>query len=365
MNSHSPRAPRSLLVVIDSLAGGGAERVMTTLTREWVANGDRVQVALLSPEVPARYALDPAIPVHRLDSGGRFGWISLAVRTLRRTRALRKIIRETRPDIVIGFMPRANSLCILAGAGAKLVASERAMPELSPPATRLAMRLLYSRCRMLVCVSERVSRTFAWLPGERRRVIRNPVERSPAVKAEGLPPRPFVLAAGRLSREKRFDILIKAFEEARALDGLDLLIFGEGPERHRLEALVREGTSAARIHLLGWTDNLAGFISACAFFVLSSESEGLPNALIEAMASGKAVVATACAGAMEIVDPEVDGLLVPVNDVPALAAAMERVWKDTALRARLERAGALGAQRYGLAGVLDEWERVFREMEAR
>ena len=358
------RPRRTLLVVIDSLGGGGAERVMATLVREWTGQGDRVGVALLSPRAPQRYMLDASVPVYPLASGGRYGWLSFITRNVRRMAELREIVGTLKPDVVLGFMPRANILSILAGAGDRLVASERAMPELVSPMTRILMRLLYRKCRMLVCVSRGVSEAFDWLPAKRRRVIRNPVAARAPSRLDGLPSRPFILAAGRLDVEKRFDILITAFAAiATRRPEIDLVICGEGRLRQKLEALICEKKLETRVHLQGWADNLEVYIAGSEFVVLSSESEGLPNVLIEAMLMGKAVVATNTPGAADIITADVDGLIVPVNDADALGRAMERLCLDKELRSRLEAQGPRAAHRYDLVSVVAEWERLFDEIQ--
>jgi glycosyltransferase involved in cell wall biosynthesis len=357
------RPSRTVLAVIDSLGGGGAEGVLATLTNQWAAAGDRVHIALLSPEVPHRYSLHPDIATYPLGSGGGRNWPALILRNARRARQLRTIIGRLKPDVIVSFMPSATLVCILAGGGDRLVASERCMPELHSSKMRLVMRLAYPHCRLLVCVSRRVSEAFGWFPAGRRRVIWNPVAARVPGDSTQVPIRPFIVAVGRLDIVKRFDVLIRAFARvAKRIPEVDLVICGEGGERDRLESVVREEGVTGRVHLPGWRDDVQAYIARSEFLVLSSQSEGLPNVLIEAMHLGKAVIATDCGGVTDIVTDDVDGLLVPVNDVPALANAIARLHRDRELRSRLEREGLRSAARFMPQKIASEWESVFAEV---
>ncbi|HVS37886.1 MAG TPA: glycosyltransferase [Gemmataceae bacterium] len=152
--------------------------------------------------------------------------------------------------------------------------------------------------------------------------------------------RPLIGAAGRLSAEKGFDILIRAVGQLRrdGVDG-DLVIVGEGDERPRLEALIAELGLAGRVRLLGYRTDLPDWYEAMDVFALSSLREGLPNVLLEAMALETPVVATRIAGVPRLVRPEENGLLVEPGSVDELAGALGSLLRDAELGRRLAHAG--------------------------
>jgi len=135
-----------------------------------------------------------------------------------------------------------------------------------------------------------------------------------------------VLGVGKLKPQKGFDVLLRAFARVRAARPARLVILGEGPQRRALEQLARElGLSADDVALPGFVANPYAWMARSAVFALSSRWEGLPNALIEALACGCAVVSSDCpSGPAEILENGRLGPLVPVDDAAALAAAIER-----------------------------------------
>src|SRR5262249_37227290 len=134
---------------------------------------------------------------------------------------------------------------------------------------------------------------------------------------------PVILGVGRLTWQKDFPTLIKAFALVRSRQPARLLILGEGEKRLELETIVKELGLAADVCLPGYVDNPFAYMHRCSAFVLSSASEGLPNSLIEAMACGAPVISTDCAsGTAEILENGRYGPLVPVGDVEAMATAI-------------------------------------------
>jgi glycosyltransferase involved in cell wall biosynthesis len=136
-------------------------------------------------------------------------------------------------------------------------------------------------------------------------------------------------AVGRLEPEKGFDLLIRAVHHLNA-SGLrvGLTLVGEGHDRSRLEAIVRELDIADRVQLVGWQSDVKRWFEAMDLFALSSRREGLPNVLLEAMALLVPCVATRIAGVPRLIDDGVSGRLIPPDDLPALTAALKEVLTD-------------------------------------
>jgi len=146
-----------------------------------------------------------------------------------------------------------------------------------------------------------------------------------------------ILSVGRLGIEKGHDLLIRAFAAAEgAQKGWDMTILGEGNERLNLERLISGLGLTASVHLPGIVKEPAEWMQKTSLFVLTSRYEGFPNALLEAMACGCAVIATDCPSApAEIINNDINGLLVPAEDVTALSNAMQKIIDDESLRQRL------------------------------
>jgi GalNAc-alpha-(1->4)-GalNAc-alpha-(1->3)-diNAcBac-PP-undecaprenol alpha-1,4-N-acetyl-D-galactosaminyltransferase len=203
-----------------------------------------------------------------------------------------------------------------------------------------------------------------FLAAERVHVIPNPVLAPPPAgkPPADLPAGPLVVAMGRLHSDKGFDHLLRAV--APSLERhpeWSLVVLGDGPDRAALEGLARELGIAGRARFPGRVAAPDAVLRQAALFVLSSRFEGFPNALVEAMACGVAVVSTDCrSGPAEIVRQGVDGVLVPPGDPEALGAAIERLISDPAERARLAARAPEVVARFGAEGVLEMWNERIR-----
>ncbi len=330
--------------VIPTFRAGGAERVASLLCNFWVERG--FPVAALTFEAPgaeAVCALDERVVLRQLDLLNQSrNPLSIIATNRRRLRRLRAALTEFKPDAVVAFTTEANvvALWAAAGLGVPVVVSERNQPDRPGLGLirRVLRRLSYPRAAAIVVQTEAIAR---WA---RRRfrvpvvILPNPVRLAGAAGAlapgEDAPKR--LIAVGRLVRQKGFDLLIAAFATiaGRHPDWM-LAIYGEGAERARLEAQIAACGLSDRVVLKGVCKQMEGVYAGADVFVLPSRFEGYPNALIEALAAGCPVVATDCPGATaEILGRGRFGMLVPPEDADALAAALDRVMSDAALRAR-------------------------------
>jgi glycosyltransferase involved in cell wall biosynthesis len=170
-----------------------------------------------------------------------------------------------------------------------------------------------------------------------------------------------LLALGRLHTNKAFDVLIRALAR---LPGTHLLIAGEGPERAALEDLARREGVADRLHLPGWRTDTAALIAAADILVCPSRHEPLGNVVIEAFGARIPVVAAASAGPKELIVPDEDGILVPLEDPEALAQALAALLADPQKAARLVDAGrARFEAEFAAAPVLGRWRHFLATVE--
>ncbi|MBI4615965.1 MAG: glycosyltransferase family 4 protein [Planctomycetes bacterium] len=365
--------PGRLALFIASLAAGGAERVLSGLANAWAERGRDVLLVTLAPASSDFYTLHRA--VRRVGLGllkDSSNPLEAVRANARRLAALRLALSEARPEVLVSFMTGANVLSLAASKGLSfpVVVSERIDPREWSEGWfwSAARQLLYPSASALVVATESVA---AWAKEEFRRVrvhvIPNPVLVS---GGRGAPsPLPAdrvrtVLAMGRMTRQKGFDLLLAAFGRVVPRHpGWRLVILGGGEERPRLDALVRELGIADKVSMPGTTRDPSTFFSAAEIFVLSSRFEGFPNALLEAMAHGLPVIAADCpSGPAEIVTDGEDGLLVPREDVPALASGLDRLMSDPEERARLGARAKEVRERFSLDRILALWDDLLAEV---
>ncbi len=181
------------------------------------------------------------------------------------------------------------------------------------------------------------------------------------------PASPLVIAVGRLEPEKNYELLLQAVDRLRPLiPSVRCLLVGDGTRRAALAALVDRLALASHVRLAGARADIPDLLGAADVFVLSSLKEGLPVSLLEAMAAGRGIVATAVGGIPETIRDGENGLLVPSGDTGALAAAIRKLLADGALRARLGSSARAAAERdYDVKGIVARVERLYEETYRR
>ncbi len=331
--------PLRLTLVIAHLGIGGAQKVLVTLANAWAERGWRVTLIAVGGSVDSYFPVHPRVIRQSLDLKAPSSNLASALRNnARRLLQLRRVVRASRPDVVLSFLSATNVLTMLAtrGLGVPVIVSERSDPQRQalPAAWRALRWLTYPMARHVVVQGEQARAGLAWPSRARSVVARNPV-----LLPTGMRPRdqPVVVGVGRLVPLKRFDLLIRAFAaNAAAFPDWRLVVWGDGPERSRLEALALELGLADRVALPGRTAMPGAWLDHAGIFALTSRYEGFPNALAEAMAAGLAVLSTACpVGPRAMIRHEVDGLLVGNGDLQELSDALGRLMSDPALRRRL------------------------------
>ncbi|MCW4463451.1 glycosyltransferase family 4 protein [Sphingomonas sp. BT-65] len=349
--------------VLSALEAGGAERVLSEIASAAIARGWRVTLITFdAPGDPVFHKIDPRVELVRLalPAGGeglsRFG------RSIRRLIALRRALSGGRFDVVISFLTKINVLTLLAMLGRRtpVIVSERNNPDRQPahPLWRVMLHHLYPRATAIVMLTERGKARLPVAERSRAIVIPNPIPTLAFRPRETGAPQ--LVAVGRLTEQKGFDLLIRAFARiANRFPDWSLLIFGEGPERPRLEAMVREHRLQDRVRLPGRTERHGEWIAAASMFALSSRYEGFANVVGEAMQAGLAVVASDCDfGPSDMIEPEVSGILVPPEDVGQFADRLAEIMSSEARRRQLGAKAIERARQFGEAIILDRWLRL-------
>jgi len=360
-------AIRTVTLLLDAMGGGGAARVAAQLSAAWAGMGRKVTILTGDDgRMACPYPLHPAVAHLSLaEQGFSHNPLQAAWRNLGRMARLRRLIRQSRPDLIVSFLDTTNVRCLLAtrGLGIPILVSERTDPHGRSIgfAWEALRRLTYPWTGGLVVQSRHALAYFPARIQAKGMVIPNPVqapEPRPEPAGAARPERCSVVSLGSLRPVKGHDQLIEAFAMlAGRFPGWDLVIHGEGPARPELEARIGALGLADRIFLPGATSEAAARLREADLFVLPSRAEGFPNALAEAMACGLPVISFDCAsGPGELIRPELDGLLVPPGDIPALAGAMARLMADPAERGRLAARAPEVTARFSLERVLGLWE---------
>lgn len=365
--------PRRLCLVISSLGAGGSERVMSILANQWAGAGAAVTLITLAATVRDHYPVDSRVERIELDLlWNSHGFLHSVQSNARRLRLLRRAVVNSNPDVVISFIDQVNVrvLASLVATGIPVVISERTNPRSHhlSPTWKWLRRLSYPLADALV-VQTRLAERWAsrFLPARKLHVIPNPlviptVNIMPVVRR-----RKIVIGVGRLSREKGFDLLLDAFAQSGlGAKGWRLRILGDGPDRMTLQAQSERLGVASYTEFVGVVADPFSWLRQADIFVLPSRLEGFPNALLEAMACGLAVVAFDCeTGPGAIVRHDQDGLLVPPENIDALAEMLRALATDECLRRRLGTAARGVVDRYAVGHIVAAWETVLGNVLAR
>ena len=357
---------------------GGVEELVRQLAKENLRRGcETIVITNRWPRDLPAYEVYEGIPVYRLalrtPIGGAKAVLTYAASRWLVERQVRRILRRHRIDLVHVQCVSGNGLYARQAAralGLPLVVTaqgERTMDagrlyERSAFMNRLLRKLLAEANFVTACSGDTLRDLETWRGadfGARGSVIYNGIH---AADFAGVVPyqhpRPYIIALGRLVPQKGFDVLLEAFRQVAGEIPHDLLLAGEGPERAALEALALPG----RVHLVGRADRpkVVSLLAGADFFVLPSrhEPQGIVN--LEAMAAGKAVIATRVGGVPEIVLEDRVGLLVPGGEAAPLAEALRRLARDRELSVRLGTAGREQASAFDWPLIAEQYAALYR-----
>lgn len=320
-----------IVFIIPNMTGGGTERVVALLANEYSARGIPVAVLLFAGNETA-YPLDPRVEV--VSVGGPSGGNPLlqAARLYR----MRRYYRRNKNCQIWAFSAMGAVFSAAAAFGQRhfFLVSERNDPSRYD---HIRIRdLSYRRADVVVCQTPDAAKSFPFVIQKRSVVIPNPLE-CEEMPYEGEREKRIV-AVGRLNTQKNHKLLMRAFASFVKKHGdYRLELYGQGELKNELRALAAELNIEKNVIFQGFCDRVLARIRTAAMYVLSSDYEGISNSMLEAMALGLPVIATDCpvGGSRMYIRDGVNGFLVPVGDVAALAQAMERLADDPALGARL------------------------------
>lgn len=341
---------------IGSMIRGGAERVISLLANHYCKRGWDVDIVLLLVN-KVEYDLDERIHIVDLTVEGK----SYAQKTISWLTKIRRYFKQRRPERVVSFVARINALVLTAALGLRIpiVVSERNDPKRDGrgDAMQAYCNLIYRTAASIVYQTAYEKACFSLALEHKGVVIANPV--SVEVKKQTANGAFRIVTAGRLAEQKNHTMLIRAIAAVRA-EGRQVIcdIYGEGPYRKQTEDAIREYGVQDIVTLQGNVKDIHRRLSTASLFVMTSNYEGLSNALIEAMMMGLPCITTDYDGANELIRDGDNGLIVTRNDPQELANTVMRVMEEDGLAFRLGKNAEKSAEIYKSESVLMQWEKV-------
>lgn len=321
-----------ILFCIDTMTKGGAERVISNLANMFVNEGNEVYILTLLNGDSA-YQLDDKIYFDSLKiKEGKKNVIEKIFSILKNVINMRKYIKRNNFDVIISFLPRASWYSAISTIGLKnkLIISERNDPNsiYKSKLQKKMYRLIYNMADGIVFQTNDAKNFFSKKVQNNSVVISNPVNDIFFDNVKVKKRLKNIVNVGRLSEQKNHKLLIDAFADfSKEYRDYKLIIYGEGPLRKELEAQINNLGLANKVLLPGIENNIKDKIYNSSMFVFTSDYEGMPNSLMEAMALGIPCISTdcPCGGPREIIENNVDGILVHVNNKDEIILAMKKI----------------------------------------
>ena len=389
--------PLKVLLLLSSLHGGGAERVAVHLLNQHDPRRIDMRMGLLRKAGPyishvrdmSRVLIAPDGEEHFNYDGpnsAQYAPGKLIGSAIRAPLAFRRMVAETRPDVVMSFLKGTNLLAWLSlmnlgrrrprwiareGNNVLAVINEEAPSDFVRKVSLALTRRAYRRADVVLSNSTDMAaglvRDLALDPA-RMRMINNPIDLHAiaAMKDEplgGLPNRPYIITAGRLEYQKAHEVLIRAFAASGIWRSHALVILGKGSRLDQLHRLAAQLGVGEHVSFIGFVANPYAWMARADLFVLPSRWEGFPTVAAEALACGAPLLLTDCSfGPRDVIEPGVSGELVPVDDEAALAAGIARLIADPQRRAAMREAGFARVKGFAIEAMVENYSSLFEEL---
>ena len=364
--------------VTSTLTSGGAERVISLLANNFADRGYEVEMIALTSISPDYYSLNPKVKfIHadKVSKGGLLGelwWF-------------RQHIKKEQPDVVIAFMEAVYEFVLLALLGTKIpvISSERLDPALISWPRKVLRWLLLPTTTAHVVQTQHIKQYYNQQIQKKTHIIYNPVNER--VFEAPYPPKKMgscddenfkskikeervnrIISVGRLYPQKNQKMMIEAFAKiAPKFPEWSLVIYGEGHQRKALEKMIQDPRFKIqdKVLLPGRCETVIEEVAKSKVFCLSSDYEGMSNAMIEALCVGTPVISTKVSGTDELIRDGENGLLVDIGDKEGLAKALEKLLSNRELREKIGKEGQKLATQFKTDTIVDQWEELVKRLK--
>ena len=322
-----------LVIELNTVAHGGGERVLDTLVRSFHDRGHEIVIFSWHPEWETYTGFPFPVEVHTLRKIPYWGkGVSSIIEYYR-------VLKKVKPDAIVAFMAPSIRVSLICAKiqGIPIITSLRTEAKFDTIVNKIQKQLLMS-CDGIVFQTKDVQACFP------KRVIKKSIVIHNMLMDDNLPVAKYgvknkeIVGIGRLSKQKNFKLLIDAFSEIESGEYV-VKIYGEGPLREELEEQITRLHLEKKVFLMGRVDRVADHINYSDIFVLSSDWEGMPNALMESMAMGLACIATdvSTGGSRALIANMKNGIIVPVGDKESLKEAMRKLIVDKVFRLQISK----------------------------
>lgn len=363
-----------IVFLISSLDSGGAERVLTLMANHWAGAGHSVSIITFAdtsstPFYPLHSSIG-ILPLNLLSqSTGKWDAIR---HNINRIFSIRRTISNIAPDVVISFMDTTNVAAILStrGLGIPTVVAERVFPGCSEFGTAWfwLRNMTYPMADAIVSQTHSGKSYFGKAVRKKTTVIPNPVKEMtpPGSRPDDLP-NPTVLAVGRLTHQKGFDILLRAFATIhKNHPDWHLTILGKGLLQEPLIQLRSQLGLNKVVSFLGTRKDIHAYYGNAELFVLPSRYEGFPNVLLEALSYSMPTIATNCqSGPAEILENGRYGALVPCEAPEDLARAIDKLIRNPDLRKDYRSKATNAIADYSINAIMTQWDSLLHSITSR
>lgn len=356
------RVKMKVLFIVDSLNYGGAGRVVSLIASELCKGKNTIEILLLGQichesnlrEYPVNENV--IVTYYEKETNRKVShWYNYV-------NYIRSYFRNEKIDVCFAFLNVYAEYALIAKlfTKTKVIACERNDPHNSPleKVYRIARNPLYATANKIVCQTKDMVSFFPMYIQKKCTIISNPINKNISAVYGGKRQDKIVMV-GKLTAQKNYTMAVDAF--SKIMDKLDTYvveIYGEGQLRNHIQEQIENMGLENRIFLKGHSDNVFNEIEDAKLFVMSSDYEGMPNALMEAMAMGLPCIATDCpiGGSREIIRDGENGILVPVNDSDYLANEILKVLGDNDLQCRLSLEASKIRNTLDISVIAKKWE---------
>lgn len=354
---------KKILIVIDSMYGGGAERVASRIANALAVDHEVVIYTRYTPEtyplaenIKILNYTEPAALYPTYKRGARFFEpLNKWYRYYRLIKMCEEVKRKFKPDVTLSMLKTQNLMNAFSKGPGRKVLSERNNPLNKDSEYRFLAKISFKRADCVVFQTETIRNQFSQAIREKGIVVPNPV----VVECLATGGTKRIVTMGRLHPQKNHTLLIKAFARfASTHPEHTLHIYGKDRGEEKVKPLIESLDLTDKVFLEGFNDKIHPLIADAEQFVLSSDYEGTPNALLEAMMMGLPCITTAFEGTSEMLGDQPPCLVTPVGDEAALAEAMSRLADNPPLRTTLSQRGQQFTQDFTLDRIIPRWKEV-------